>query len=1136
MSLTSTVDALASKLSRPDTQIATLQALLESSTQGHDIAPAAEKIVQYCLYSAQGTTSALLSLSLDCLIASPAHALWVDALSIVMENLERSATSACLVVLTKIPSLPHAALQHLALYAVTPLIRCLSEDASPAIRNYAVQSVAAFLLRDRPLTAESIDAVRLEPLSVDQLQVVRRSMQRLLLALMDAIFDGAPEVAVAALTVLTRYALSGIRLEPSFLSATKRAMSLSIWDLLLPNMKKIADRFTSVVRKGDIQQKKEAIRAISRLVAYILSGLDGGETRQQAIAVAIKWVDAELSAICEEETFEMASCAATCMLLICSYAVENPSVERVTNWGIKAVKRITGLLHKKGSSVPIIVMAGMLRDAANGLAALSKNEFVNSKFIIYTAIGLLPFAARCPGRDTRLQAISVIASTVVEYDLSGRDTGVAESLRAVLSSGSWKDIIKSSKSNTNVPAELVAAFAQSLLEASRKIFSVNDSTLRLSLTHNWAVMLSLLMKNTVECLNWPLSKASNFAKELYLKLFDALGQYSSFLMRSQGIGMEEYENMQGMIVTAALEQKQASMRASLLVCITKYWLTTGMKAESNAGHMLKAIWMHAQEHYHDEKLLLTELKTGALWSEGKTGMKTRAEKAIEGGYVGVTTAISKKTKLVFDAVGESATNFIENRFFASIALSTAAAEGSTLATDYIYSSLNALLALVHQNPPVAERAVKLLNRYMGIMNQAESADFIAIEAVGNTVSALNMYRDEFFPKAVAARSLEGIMNHDALQIESTSDDPLAWMEGITESCVFATSRLENPSEVALTVAAEEVLLHIAAATRKRMYAFSPATLQGYDRDTRDSVQGDQQILHGASDPFGVVASHSMDTVKGLALLQIEITNRSKFKVPNPALTFSAAGALMPLPDSASTIALGTIGEGMAVTQRVTLQVRSGQGYAGRVFFSIHTRRGREDAKDGRTEEQCCVPYYVPSSDVLLLRRPPQNAGVDVFRRRWDLMRHSISFHVALRRDQTLDSFVDMLERRSKCLKEVGRMRTYSHVSTLVADSSRGDYVSVAALAPEARGMSGNGPCVIYVTIRSNSEGYNIAFRDECREWLKAKFRIIFLNEYISEEDIALALRPQDAYFITESPKKLSPYQRWRAAHAVRVTY
>ncbi len=124
----------------------------------------------------------------------------------------------------------------------------------------------------------------------------------------------------------------------------------------------------------------------------------------------------------------------------------------------------------------------------------------------------------------------------------------------------------------------------------------------------------------------------------------------------------------------------------------------------------------------------------------------------------------------------------------------------------------------------------------------------------------------------------------------------------------------------------------------------------------------------------------MDTVKGLALLRVTVTNRSAFAVPNASLTCSAAGALAPLPDAASELQLGTLAVGASIAQRVTFAVRYNQGYAGKIFISVHIRGDKDDlSRKFSSAEQTCVPYYVPSSDVLLLRTPTVGAGVDVFR-------------------------------------------------------------------------------------------------------------------------------------------------------------
>ncbi|PXF45179.1 hypothetical protein BWQ96_05080 [Gracilariopsis chorda] len=1148
------VEDISRNLPRKELQVLTLHKLLQRSAKGHDVSQCAERVVRHCLLSASGTTPEVLSLSLDLLIASPSHTYWVDTLSVIAENLKRHGTNACYTVLRKIPSLPHAALQHLSIYCTTALIECLLNDSSPAIRRTATHAIAAFVLRSRPLTAPSIEAVRLEQLNEEQILVVRTTIERLLFALLQALFDHSDEVAIAALDLLTRFAFEAWSEEPSLLNATKRSTALAIWDILVPSYKKIGGRFASFLSKYSkksseekqtfetLHHLKDVLKALSRFISYILGSKasrsktseDAAQLHQQALKWSINAVDSLFLPMCDELSVELCSSACCSVLMMCCYAAEAPSSEKVAAWGIKATRRITRLLLEHDSQVPLVVMVGLVRDGTNSLAALSKNDYVNSKFISSTSVGLLPFAARCPSKNARLEAFSVISSTVVEYDLSGRDSGIGVTMKALLTSESWRGIVGNVDSDSEIASELVCCFSQSLLDASRKIFKCPDPNLRLTLTNTWAVMLSQLMSKTIQCLNWPYSPASAFAKELFLKLFDALGQYSSFLMRSQGVGMEEYERLQEMMVKATLDQQDVGIRASLLVCVTRYWLTSGMKAEANAGHMLKAIWKHIQEHYRDKEIHIKELQTGALWSEAKQGYKTPAQRAVEGGYVSMVTAMSKRTKAVLQTVGTVA-SAIENTIFGSIALATAASEGSTLTTDYMYAALSSLLALVSQNPPLTEKAVQVLRKYIGIMDEAESSDFIALEAIRNTVSSIEMYGDDYFPKPVAVRDLWSIVRRRSRSGSGMLNDPFAWMEDITESCIFASSRLHDYSRGSTLLSTEEAVLGVSTAALSKMKGYNQATLRDSTIGKNLSVEGDHQTLNGASDPFSVIASHSMDTVKGTALIRVDVLNRSKFRSGSTSVVFSAAGALIPLPDGPTAYALGTIDSGASVTQRLVLSVRKDQGFAGEVYITILTaQEGAAHADDANVAEQPCVPYYVPSSDVLLLRKPARNAGVDVFRRRWDLMRFSISFQVHIRKDQSIDGFIDTLERRSKCLRQVGRMRTYSHVCCLVADSSRGDYVAVAVLAPEARGAKGHGPCVLYVTIRSNSDGYNAAFRDECREWLKKSYKLIFPDEELTKEEKRLAVRPQDAYFITESEDGMSPYQRWRLAHSARI--
>ncbi|KAI0557917.1 hypothetical protein FGB62_251g011 [Gracilaria domingensis] len=124
-------------------------------------------------------------------------------------------------------------------------------------------------------------------------------------------------------------------------------------------------------------------------------------------------------------------------------------------------------------------MAGLMRNGSNALATLSKNDYVNSKFISAISVGLLPFAAKCPTKSVRLEAFSVISSAIVEYDLSGRDAGVGVTMKALLTSDSWRGVVDSGDSS--VASELMCCMSQSLLDASRKICKCPDPALRLTL-------------------------------------------------------------------------------------------------------------------------------------------------------------------------------------------------------------------------------------------------------------------------------------------------------------------------------------------------------------------------------------------------------------------------------------------------------------------------------------------------------------------------------------------------------------------------------------------------------------------------------------------------------------------------------
>ncbi|KAI0558013.1 hypothetical protein FGB62_242g05 [Gracilaria domingensis] len=371
--------------------------------------------------------------------------------------------------LLKIPSLPHAALQHLCLYATSSLIESLSNDSSPSIRNAAVEATAAFVLRHLPPTAPSIETVRLEQLDQQQLSVVRNAIERLLFALLQALFDPSDHVATNALKCLTRYALEAWTDAPSLLNATRRATATTIWD----HLKKSADDGAS----ANVRLAKEVLKGLSRLVSYVLDpntslSNDENQSVAQSHQVASKWgiyfADHVIVPLCDDVSAELSSCACTSLLVICSYAKENPTAEKVASWGIKATRRITRILIENDAKLPLVVMAGLMRDGSNALAALSKNDYVNSKFISAISVGLLPFAAKCPTKSVRLEAFSVISSAIVEYDLSGRDAGVGVAMKALLTSDSWRGVVDSGDSS--VASELMYCMSQSLLDASRKIF------------------------------------------------------------------------------------------------------------------------------------------------------------------------------------------------------------------------------------------------------------------------------------------------------------------------------------------------------------------------------------------------------------------------------------------------------------------------------------------------------------------------------------------------------------------------------------------------------------------------------------------------------------------------------------------
>lgn len=1266
--MTSPVEELSKRLIAEDTQEATLHKLLQLSSRGHDITDCVDRVIDNCLRT---PTPQILSLSLDVILLCSSHERWIDVLKILIDNLALRTTTSCLVILLKIPNLPHVVLQHMLLYSTTALTDCLSlkSSPSPSIRRAAVHAVSAIVLRTRPLTtivpSDDDDAVHLEIIrSPQHITALRRAVERLLFALLETVFDSSDSVAIPAFKNLTQFAHSTVIALPPHapLAATARATARTITQILVASLPRLADRFapvfararikpssTSAVSSGknasnketrqqplnEVRQLRSAITSFGLMAAHVLSkkhevdnstslppshnnnnttNLQALQTVQQeadtpetglrdAQRRATTWIETALLPISDTVTgaeIEISANASLCLLTICSQCEASiVTSEKIYAWGCRAVRNLLRVLSQDEKPIPSVVASGWVRDIIYALAALSKSEHVTAKFISSSATAILPFAATCPGRPRRLQALTLLAFTVVEYDLSGgnaNDSNMNGNItKAVTKCAAWRSIMaemdasvmnaaltseqdtSSQTQNEHAAAELVCCFGVAMLESARKISLAPEAGgMRLQLTHTWALMLSHILRACVGCLYWThsLSPSSSYAKEIFLKLFAAAGQYSSFLMRAQGIGMEEYERMQELLVKASLDsasttpssptagsssaavpqqdtnqshhQQDIVIQAALLVCITKYWLSSGMKAEANAGHIMKAIWKHVQEHYRDADILAHELRTGALWSEAKQGLNTRAERAVEGGYASVATRVSKRTRAVLDTVGTSVSTAIEARLFGSIALATAADEGSTLTTDYVYSGLNALIGLVSHNPPLAEKALKLLDRYLILLQQAESSDFIAIEAVRHAQVVLQAYENvEHVPKPVNIRNdatANANQNNEAT-VPPASGGGLDWLQAVSDNCIFATSRLSDSARELAIVASEEAVLHACALAKRKLAPFRADTMQPAREDDGSgagpggaavSDEGDSQTLHGSSDPFSVVVSHAMNAVKGIALLHVRITNRTQFPA-DIVLHYSVCGALQPLPDSPTSFTLGAINSGMTISQRIPVFVRRQHGFEGRVFMRL-IDKARSTSR--QPHEQALLSYYIPSADVLVLKKPATNAHIDVFRRRWDAMRHDCTLRVLLAKGQSLDTMVDLLERRSQCLKAVGRMRTFSHVALMTADSASSEYITLAALAPEARAYEGIGPCVVYLMIRANSYVYALAFRDECRDWLaNGSFKVHVPDERPGEDRAVMvdSVQLQDAYFIREPDTRMSHYQRWRQANAIRAS-
>jgi hypothetical protein len=200
--------SFSARLARQDARAETLHALLALAASGHDVSPTAEHVVRHILSSSSAQNPELLSLAYDLLTSISSNIFWVETLTSMTKSLSASPQLA-VVAMSKIPSLPHPAVAHIALVAtsriIDPIVAQNAHETFPSyLRVNAVHAAAALVLRERPLTAPHVDPIRLDPISPEQVTIVRQAVERALDALIRALADRDDAVVLAALTLCRR--------------------------------------------------------------------------------------------------------------------------------------------------------------------------------------------------------------------------------------------------------------------------------------------------------------------------------------------------------------------------------------------------------------------------------------------------------------------------------------------------------------------------------------------------------------------------------------------------------------------------------------------------------------------------------------------------------------------------------------------------------------------------------------------------------------------------------------------------------------------------------------------------------------------------------------------------------------------
>lgn len=369
-------------------------------------------------------------------------------------------------------------------------------------------------------------------------------------------------------------------------------------------------------------------------------------------------------------------------------------------------------------------------------------------FLLGSATELVSLVSQLPKQKDRLFGFSTLCDLVIRFDLSGSSTGPAATTSGFLGSSSVSGLIEAGSENSEVPSEFVSCLSQACLDVAELLADERDISQRNALGEAWSAVLGKIVLRLAPSLGWPPTRTSLLGSQMLLKLFESLGQFSSILLREKGQSLEDYERAQEFLVKQVMSQENVFIRASLITTVTHFWLESGLKAEANAGHILKGIWDHLQSEYRDEKLAVKLKVQGQAWS--------------------------RENFLQADAL-------------------------STFPVDSLVVGVSAALEMARRIPRSAEKIRNMLVKYLKLLVRSPVVTALEEDFVHAALKGVEMFLDQHFPRFVPPKLLEGMT-------ASPYQDHLAWLRSAKESCIFASSRLSKREDEDAVISMEESLL------------------------------------------------------------------------------------------------------------------------------------------------------------------------------------------------------------------------------------------------------------------------------------------------------------------------------------------